>query len=155
MQFCVFCVEDMRFHMFYRLLFKLHVSKSHGQPFCSSLLLYPQHLFKFILCRHHACSPRLSTKERANVSAKPNRGISQYANEKQVISTQYSSCITRHSGRLAAGKMITLHKERVSYYAQPLVKQLSPIFCLTYAVEKVSYNLGISMKMPFLGCKHG
>lgn len=58
---------------------------------------------------------RLSTKDGTNTSAKLERGISPSANENQVISMQYGVCITRHSGRLAAGKMITLHNVGVSY----------------------------------------
>lgn len=69
----------------------------------------------------------------------PNRGISQYANEKQVISTQYSACITRHCGRLAGGKMITLHNE--SFLLRIAPGETTHIFCETYAVERLSQNV--------------
>lgn len=108
-QITAFCAEThTKKVVFSCLLCSAHLRFESLKQSCSSLL---KRVFYqgSLVSPSRSQPPRLSTNERANVSAKPNPGISQQANEKQVISTQYSACITRQCGRLAGGKVITLH----------------------------------------------
>ncbi len=121
------------------------------------MLFNSQHLFKFswqVLCCHRTRSPGLSTKERANVSAKPSRGIFQHANEKQVISTQYGVCVTRQCRRLAGGKW--LHCTTRGFYIMHSPRKNNPYFLLNLCdVEGFIEPIRVSMEMPARGCKHG